>query len=59
LSRGRQDDHESVIRNRLHVYRQQTEPLIEFYRSRQQLISVNGDQTMEAVNGELQQVITR
>lgn len=58
LSRGRQDDQESVIRNRLQVYRQQTEPLIEFYKNRQQLVSVNGNQTMEAVHGELQQVIT-
>lgn len=58
LSRGRQDDQESVIRNRLQVYREQTEPLIEFYRDRRQLISVNGNQTMEAVHGELQRVIT-
>lgn len=59
LSRGRQDDEESVIRNRLQVYREQTAPLIDFYRDRQQLISVDGDQTMEAVQGELQRVITR
>ncbi|MFZ4640421.1 MAG: adenylate kinase [Nodosilinea sp.] len=57
LNRGRQDDEEKVIRNRLEVYRQQTEPLIEFYRTRQQLISVDGNQTMEAVHGNLQQVI--
>lgn len=29
----RVDDQEDVIRNRLRVYREQTEPLVEFYRS--------------------------
>ncbi|MDJ0704506.1 MAG: adenylate kinase [Leptolyngbyaceae cyanobacterium MO_188.B28] len=58
LSRGRQDDSEDVIRNRLVVYRQQTEPLIDFYRSRQQLVSVDGNQTVEVVTSELQKVVT-
>jgi adenylate kinase len=57
LKRGRQDDSENIIRHRLEVYRQQTEPLIDFYRSRQCLVSVNGNQTMEAVNSDLQQVV--
>jgi adenylate kinase len=57
LKRGRADDEESVIRHRLEVYRQQTEPLIDFYRSRQQLVSVDGNQPMESVYTALQQVI--
>lgn len=57
LERGRKDDNEEVIRNRLVVYRQQTEPLIEFFRSRQQLVSVNGNQAMDAVAGDLKQVL--
>ncbi|PSR19752.1 adenylate kinase [filamentous cyanobacterium CCP3] len=57
LQRGRKDDEESVILNRLEVYRQQTEPLIEFYRSRQQLVSVDGNQTMEAVHADLQHLV--
>jgi adenylate kinase len=55
--RGRADDEEAVIRHRLEVYREQTEPLIDFYRNRQQLISVNGNQAMEAVYASLKQVI--
>ncbi|MGX1762874.1 adenylate kinase, partial [Streptomyces lydicus] len=31
LSRGRADDNEGVIRNRLRVYREETEPLLEYY----------------------------
>ena len=57
LKRGRQDDDESVIRHRLEVYRQQTEPLIDFYRSRQRLVSINGNQTMASVQADLKQVV--
>ena len=57
LTRGRKDDNEEVIRNRLVVYRQQTEPLIEYFRKRQQLVSVNGHQPMDAVEAELKQVL--
>lgn len=31
LSRGRADDNEGVIRNRLRVYRDETEPLLDYY----------------------------
>jgi adenylate kinase len=57
LSRGRKDDSEEVVRHRLEVYRQQTEPLIAFYRNRQQLVSVDGNQPMDTVTGELKQII--
>nr|CTQ93214.1 Adenylate kinase (EC 2.7.4.3) [Kibdelosporangium sp. MJ126-NF4] len=32
LGRGRTDDNEEVIRHRQHVYRSETEPLLNFYR---------------------------
>ncbi len=57
LQRGRKDDEESVIINRLEVYRHQTEPLIDFYRSRQQLVSVDGNQTMEVVYADLKRLV--
>lgn len=57
LERGRKDDNEDVIRNRLEVYRQKTEPLIEFFRNRQQLVSINGNQTMDAVASDLKQIL--
>ncbi|MFE4107136.1 adenylate kinase [Almyronema epifaneia] len=58
LKRGRQDDTEEVIRNRLQVYRQQTAPLIDFYRNRQQLVSVDGNQPMEVVTEELRKIVS-
>ena len=58
LSRGRQDDNEETIRRRLQVYREQTEPLIAFYRDRQQLVAVDGDRVMELVTAQLQQALS-
>ncbi|PSB14420.1 adenylate kinase [filamentous cyanobacterium CCP2] len=57
LGRGRKDDTETVIRHRLDVYRQQTAPLIDFYRQRNQLVSIDGDQPVDQLTTELQQVI--
>jgi adenylate kinase len=49
LSRGRADDNEAVIRNRLVVYREQTAPLIEHYRSLGLLRSVEASGTVEEI----------
>lgn len=57
LKRGRKDDAEEVIRHRLDVYRQQTAPLIDFYRNRQKLVSIDGNQEMESVNADLRKVV--
>ncbi|MFM7425014.1 MAG: adenylate kinase [Elainella sp.] len=56
LGRGRKDDTEAVIRHRLEVYHQQTAPLISFYRERNQLVSIDGNQPIEIVNQQLEQV---
>lgn len=56
LGRGRKDDSEEVIRHRLEVYRKQTAPLIDFYESRQQLISIDGNLTVEDVTAELRRL---
>jgi adenylate kinase len=39
---GRSDDNEETIRNRMRVYRQQTEPLVAYYRDRGVLVEVDG-----------------
>lgn len=53
LGRGRKDDTETVIRNRLEVYHQQTVPLIDFYQARGLLVSVDGAQSIELVQQQL------
>jgi adenylate kinase len=49
----RDDDREEVVRNRLKVYRQQTKPLLEFYRRRGLLRDVNGERSIEDVFKEI------
>ncbi len=58
LSRGRKDDTEEVIRHRLTVYREKTAPLIDFYQSRQKLVSVDGNADVEQVNQHLTSLIS-
>jgi adenylate kinase len=53
LSRGRADDNEDVIRHRLEVYRQQTEPLIAYYRERNLLAPVEAAGTVEEIGERL------
>lgn len=49
LKRGRADDREEIVRERLRVYREKTEPLIEHYRELGLLREVDGEQSREAV----------
>tara|TARA_Y100001968_G_C19272535_1_gene675000 strand:- start:347 stop:895 length:549 start_codon:yes stop_codon:yes gene_type:complete len=57
LERGRADDNEKVIRNRLDIYRKKTKPLINFYDSMGLLKSVNGDDEINIVANRIQQAI--
>lgn len=43
LARGRDDDTESVIRNRMSVYRSETAPLLEYYGSEVKTIDAVGE----------------
>ncbi len=45
----REDDNEETIGNRLNVYREQTEPLIEFYSKRGLLKTIDADGSIDAV----------
>lgn len=49
----RSDDGEDIVRERLHVYARNTQPLVEFYHRRPTFRSVDGDQTLESVAADL------
>jgi adenylate kinase len=49
----RSDDSESVVRERLKVYRVNTKPLIDFYRARPTFRSINGAQPPDRVAADL------
>ena len=57
LSRGRDDDNEKVIRNRLDVYRLKTAPLINYYSKKGLLITVAGNGTVEEIGTRIQKIL--
>ncbi len=59
LHRGRADDTEAVIRNRLAVYQAQTAPLLAFYQARHQLRTINGNAPIEQVAEDLKHILQR
>ena len=49
----RRDDNVDVVRERLRVYSRETEPLVEYYRTRPTFRVVDGDQTPDSVAADL------
>ena len=49
LSRGREDDNEEVIVNRLKVYREKTSPLIDLYSKQGLLVEIDGNADIDVV----------
>jgi adenylate kinase len=54
---GRADDNEDTIRTRMRVYHEQTKPLLDYYEAQGLLVEVNGEQTIEAVQADLQSIV--
>jgi adenylate kinase len=53
----RADDNEETISNRLQVYQDQTEPLIQYYGAQDKLASVDGEGELEAVFGRIEHAL--
>ncbi len=49
----REDDKAETVATRIHVYLEQTIPLVEYYRNNGTLVEVNGAQTVEQVSMDL------
>jgi adenylate kinase len=56
-SSSRSDDTPDVIKNRQRVYWQQTAPLLDFYRSRKQLLEVDGLGSIEIITKRIIDVL--
>ena len=53
----RPDDEEDTVRRRLSVYKEQTAPVIDFFRKRGGLIAVNGAGNIEEIFAEIRRVL--
>ena len=49
----RKDDSEEVVKNRLEVYKKQTQPLIDYYNNKSILTDVNGEREIETIFNDL------
>ncbi len=49
----RDDDREETVRNRLDVYRSQTEPLIEYYREKGILKDIDGNRSIDEISSDI------
>jgi adenylate kinase len=52
-SEGRSDDAEEIITHRFEVYTVETEPLLAFYRARNLVLDINGEQDEEQVFADI------
>ena len=54
---GRSDDNEATVRNRMEVYRRQTQPLLEYYEGRGVLKRVDGIGSVEEIQERIREVL--
>src|ERR1044072_9579632 len=57
LQEGRTDDTPEIIRHRLEVFHQRTEPVVEYYRSKGILVGIHAGRPIDAVLAEVQEVL--
>ena len=57
LARGRADDTEEVIRNRLKVYREQTAPLIDYYAEKCLLAEIYGVGEIDEITKKIEKAL--
>jgi adenylate kinase len=53
LLRGRGDDRAAAIRNRLAFFKKNVLPSIQYYKNTKRLIRINGEQSIDAVFGDI------
>jgi len=58
-SRGRADDDQQVIRERLKVYASETRPVLDYYRRHGMIAVINGDRSPDAVTAAIEAAIVR
>jgi len=53
----RDDDNEETVRNRLRVYREQTEPVVDYYRPSGKLVDIDGSKSPDEVFADLAEAV--
>ena len=53
LMRGRKDDNEKTIKTRLKIYKDTTEPLIEYYKNLSLLVNINAAGDLKSISNDI------
>lgn len=59
LQRGRADDTPELIRERLRLYHELTEPVLRYYNGQRKLIRIDGRKSIEGVAREIERKLAR
>lgn len=57
IDRDRADDHPEILQRRLDLFHERTIPLLEYYKYRNKLLTVDGDQSPEQVQQDILKLI--
>jgi adenylate kinase len=55
----RADDTEAAIKNRIKVYKKQTQPLIDYYKKKGLLIDIDGEREIDEVRSDIMKALER
>jgi adenylate kinase len=55
----RADDAEAAIKNRIEVYKKQTQPLIDYYKKKGLLIDIDGEREIDEVRSDIMKALER
>jgi len=55
----RADDTEAAIKHRIEVYKQQTEPLIDYYKKKGLLVHIDGEREIDEVRSDITKALER
>ena len=53
ILRGRKDDNKETIKTRLKIYKDNTEPLIEYYANLSLLVNINADRDLKTISADI------
>lgn len=59
LSRGRHDDVQDIIKKRIGIYHNETEPLLDYFREKGKLVEIDGERSIEEISKDLEKNIKR
>ncbi len=57
LERGREDDTDELIEQRLKVYHQLTDPILDYYQSQGNLITIDATQNIDEISLKLKEIL--